>query len=138
MDTFESKIVHINSNAKAIFEKLSNLENLRPIIENIPQDKIKPEDITLTADSCNIKVDTMGEVGFKIIEREEYKCIKFASDNSPVQFNIWIQLVEKAPYDTKAKITLKAEIPLMIKMFVKNKLADGLNQAANILTKIQY
>ena len=138
MDTFESKIVHINSNAKAIFEKLSNLENLRPIIANIPQDKIKPEDITLTADSCSIKVDAMGEIGFKIIEREEYKCIKFASDNSPVQFNIWIQLVEKAPYDTKAKITFKADLPFMIKMFIKDKLANGLDQVADLLTKIQY
>jgi hypothetical protein len=138
MDTFESKIVHINSNAKAIFEKLSNLDNLRPIIDNIPQDKIKPEDITLTADSCSIKVDAMGEIGFKIIEREEYKCIKFASDKSPVEFYIWIQLVEKAPYDTKAKITLKADIPFMIKMFIKDKLANGLDQAADLLTKIQY
>ena len=138
MDTFESKIVHINSNAKAIFEKLSNLENLRPIIANIPQDKIKAEDIKLTADSCSVKVDTMGEIGFKIIEREEYKCIKFASDNSPVQFNIWIQLVEKAPYDTKAKITFKADLPFMIKMFIKDKLATGLDQVADLLTKIQY
>ena len=138
MDTFESKIVHINSNAKAIFEKLSNLENLRPIIANIPQDKIKAEDIKLTADSCSVKVDTMGEIGFKIIEREEYKCIKFASDNSPVQFNIWIQLVENAPYDTKAKITFKADLPFMIKMFIKDKLANGLDQVADLLTKIQY
>lgn len=138
MDTFESKIVHINSNAKSIFEKLSNLENLRPILANIPQDKIKAEDIHLTADTCSFNVENMGEVGVKIVEREEYKCIKFASDKSPVEFNIWIQLVEKAPYDTKAKITFKADLPFMIKMFIKDKLANGLNQVADLLTKIQY
>ncbi|MBR2493138.1 MAG: SRPBCC family protein [Paludibacteraceae bacterium] len=138
MDTFESKIVHINSNAKSIFEKLSNLENLRPILANIPQDKIKAEDIHLTADTCSFNVENMGEVGVKIMEREEYKCIKFASDKSPVEFNIWIQLVEKAPYDTKAKITFKADLPFMIKMFIKDKLANGLDQVADLLTKIQY
>lgn len=138
MDTFESKIVHINSNAKSIFEKLSNLENLRPILANIPQDKIKAEDIHLTADTCSFNVENMGEVGVKIVEREEYKCIKFASDKSPVEFNIWIQLVEKAPYDTKAKITFKADLPFMIKMFIKDKLANGLDQVAELLTKIQY
>ena len=83
-------------------------------------------------------MDSVGEVGVKIIEREEFKCIKFASDNSPVQFNIWIQLVEKAPYDTKAKITFKADLPFMIKMFIKDKLANGLDQVADLLTKIQY
>lgn len=138
MDTFESKIVHINSNSKSIFEKLSNLENLRPILANIPQDKIKAEDIHLTADTCSFNVENMGEVGVKIVEREEYKCIKFASDKSPVEFNIWIQLVEKAPYDTKAKITFKADLPFMIKMFIKDKLANGLDQVADLLTKIQY
>lgn len=138
MDTFESKIVHINSNSKSIFEKLSNLENLRPILANIPQDKIKAEDIHLTADTCSFNVENMGEVGVKIVGREEYKCIKFASDKSPVEFNIWIQLVEKAPYDTKAKITFKADLPFMIKMFIKDKLANGLDQVADLLTKIQY
>ena len=138
MDTFESKIVHINGNAQAIFAKLSNLENLKPIIAAIPQDKIKAEDIHLTADTCSFKVDPVGEVGIKIIEREEFKCIKFASDKSPVEFNIWIQLVEKAPYDTKAKITFKADLPFMIKMFIKDKLAKGLDQIADLLTKIQY
>lgn len=138
MDTFESKIVHINNGAQPIFEKLSNLENLKPVIENIPQDKVKVEDIRLTPDSCNFKVDPIGEIGVKIVEREEFKCIKFSSDKSPIEFNIWIQLVEKAPDDTKARITLKAEIPFMLKMFLKDKLANGINQVADLLTKIQY
>lgn len=138
MDTFESKIVHINNGAQPIFEKLSNLENLKPVIENIPQDKVKVEDIRLTPDSCNFKVDPIGEIGVKIVEREEFKCIKFSSDKSPIEFNIWIQLVEKAPNDTKARITLKAEIPFMLKMFLKDKLANGINQVADLLTKIQY
>jgi hypothetical protein len=104
----------------------------------MPQDKIKVEDVKLTTDTCHFKVDPVGEIGIKIIEREEFKCIKFASDNSPMEFNIWIQLVEKAPYDTKAKITLKADSPFMIKMFIKDKLANGLDQIADLLTKIQY
>jgi hypothetical protein len=138
MDKFESKIVCINSSAPSIFEKLSNLENLKPIIDNIPQDKVKIEDVELTTDTCSFKVDVMGDIAIKVAEREEYKCIKYVSEKSPIAFNLWIQLVEKAPYETKARITLKADIPFMLKAFVNDKLAEGLNQMADLLTKIQY
>jgi hypothetical protein len=36
------------------------------------------------------------------------------------------------------KITLKADIPFMLKMMVGDKLKDGVNQIATLLSKIPY
>lgn len=48
--------------------------------------------------------------------------------------NAWIQLKQVAENDTKLKLTMKAEIPAMIKMMVDKKLQEG-NAMADILAK---
>jgi hypothetical protein len=77
-------------------------------------------------------------LGLKLIEKEPFKTLKFESDKSPIGFNFWIQLVEKEPGDTKIRLTLKADIPFMIKMMLKDKLEQGIEMAAEALTKIEY
>jgi hypothetical protein len=47
-------------------------------------------------------------------------------------------LVEKEAYNTKMKLTLKADIPFMLKMMVNSKLKEGINQIATVLSKIPY
>ncbi|MBP6610320.1 MAG: SRPBCC family protein, partial [Paludibacter sp.] len=80
-------------------------------------------------------VDGFGKMGFRIIEREPFKTIKLESENAPVSINLWIQLKPVADDDTKMKLTLKAELPTMIKMMVGSKLQDGLNSIADLLAK---
>jgi carbon monoxide dehydrogenase subunit G len=139
METYESNVVHIQAAAQSVFDKLSNLENLKPLLDNLPSKATeKVKDIAVTADTCRFTVENFGQMGFKIIEREPNKTIKFSGDDTPVEVFLWIQLVEKEAYDTKMKITLKADIPFMLKMMVGDKLKDGVNQIATLLSKIPY
>lgn len=139
METYESNVVHIKASAQQVFDKLSNLENLKPLLANLPaQATEKVKDITVTPDTCRFSIENFGQMGFKIIEREACKTIKFSGDDTPVEVFLWIQLVEKEAYDTKMKITLKADVPFMLKMMVGSKLKDGVNQIATLLAQIPY
>lgn len=139
METYESNVVEIQASAQQIFAKLSNLENLQPLLANLPAEATeKVKDIAVTADSCKFTIENFGQMGFKIIEREPNKTIKFTGDNTPVEVYLWIQLVEKEAYLSKMKVTLKADVPFMLKMMVGSKLKDGVNQIATLLSKIPY
>jgi carbon monoxide dehydrogenase subunit G len=139
METYESNVVEIQASAQQIFAKLSNLENLQPLLANLPAEATeKVKDIAVTADTCKFTIENFGQMGFKIIEREPNKTIKFTGDNTPVEVYLWIQLVEKEAYLSKMKITLKADVPFMLKMMVGSKLKDGVNQIATLLSKIPY
>lgn len=139
METYESNVVEIQASAQQIFSKLSNLENLQPLLANLPAEATeKVKDIAVTADTCQFTVDNFGQMGFKIIDREPNKTIKFTGDNTPVEVYMWIQLVEKEAYLSKMKVTLKADVPFMLKMMVGSKLKDGVNQIATLLSKIPY
>lgn len=139
METYESNVVEIQASAQQIFAKLSNLENLQPLLANLPAEATeKVKDIAVTADTCNFTIENFGQMGFKIIEREPNKTIKFTGDNTPVEVYLWIQMVEKEAYLSKMKVTLKADVPFMLKMMVGSKLKDGVNQIATLLSKIPY
>ena len=134
MTTYESDIKTISSSEEMVFGILSDLNNLKKLQDN-PALADKVKDLKFDTDSCSFSVDPVGKVGFKIIEREPFKTIKFESENSPVKVNVWIQLKQVEENDTKLKLTLKADLPMMIKMMVDKKLKDGINAIADVLAK---
>lgn len=134
MTTYESDIKTISSNEEVVFGILSDLNNLKKLQEN-PALADKVKDLQFNTDSCSFSVEGFGKVGFRIIEREPFKTIKFVSENAPVEVNVWIQLKQVAENDTRMKLTLKADLPAMIKMMVDKKLKEGINSVADLLAK---
>ena len=136
MTTFESPVKTINASQEAIFNKLSNLNNLESIKDRIPQDKI--QDFSFDQDSVHFSVSPIGKIGIQVIEREPYKTIKFQSVDSPIQFNMWIQLVALSETETKVKLTLKADINMFLKPMVSKPLQDALDKMADALTQMKF
>ena len=134
MSTYESDIKTISSSEEMVFGILSDLNNLNRIAEN-PDLNDKVKDLQYDADSCSFGVEGYGRIGFRVVEREAFKTIKLESENSPVHIDIWIHLKQVADNDTKMKLTLKAELPAMIKMMLDNKLKAGINSVADVLAK---
>jgi uncharacterized protein YqkB len=134
MTTYESDIKTISSNEEVVFGLLSDLNNLQKIKENANlTDKVK--DLQFDADSCSFAVEGLGKMGFRIVEREQFKTVKLASEHAPVEVNVWIQLKQIAENETAMKLTMKAELPSMIKMMVDKKLKEGINAIAEVLAK---
>ena len=81
----------------------------------------------------------MGQAEIRIIEREYYKTIKIESNGSmPVGITFWIQLLPVSAYETKLRLTLSADMSMMIKMLVNKKLEDGINRLADMLAALPY
>lgn len=137
MTTYTSEIKTILFDNKVVFAKLSDLKNLESMLDKVPAEAGISK-VECDTDFVSFEVNPVGRIVLRIIEREEYKTIKFESENSPLAFNMWIQLVNKGDEDTKMKLTLKADIPLMVKMMLGNKLDTFVNQFADGLAKINY
>lgn len=137
MSEYVSSVKKIEANADEVFAVLSDLENISRVKDMIPEDKVK--DLTFTSDAVKFKVDGLGQrVGIRIVEREPYSTIKFSGENIPMEVNFWIQLKQVAENDTRIKLTLRAELPMMFKMMLDNKLKVGIEQAAEYLSKFPY
>ena len=136
MTKFESSVRQIDAPQQKIYDTLSNLENLEKIRDRIPEDKI--DDICFDNDSISVRVNPVGMVKFKIIEREEPKTIKFEAEGSPVPVNFWIQILPVEETTAKMKLTIKADIPFFMKGMVQKPLEQGIEKIADILQMIKY
>ena len=134
---YESKIGQIAANDATVFNVLSNLENINRFRDIIPQDKIK--EMEVSRDSIRLQIDGLGQkIAIAIVEKEEYKLIKFGAENLPIPMNVWIQLKQVAELDTRIRITIKTDMPMMFKMMFDKKMQQGLDQAIDMLCQIPY
>ena len=134
---YESKISSAPYPAEQIYRVLSNLQNIERVRDLIPQDKV--QELEIEPDRIRMKVDGLAQkISIAIVERIENNTVKFGMEGIPMEANLWIQLKELAPDDTRIKVTLKADIPFMFKMMIGGKLQTGLDQAAEMLAKFPY
>ena len=121
---------------EAVYRNISDLRNLEKVRDRIPEDKVK--DFSFDADTISINVPPVGELKLRIIEREEPKCVKFETAQSPVPFNVWVQMLPVDEQSSKMKVTVKAELNPFIKGMVSGPLQDGVEKIADALAKIDY
>ena len=136
MTKFESSVKVIPYSQERVYDKLADLSNLESIKDRLPQDKVK--DMSFDTDTLSFNVDPVGQLTLKIIERVPCKCIKFETINSPLPFNMWIQIVSSADEECKLKITIGLDINPFMKAMVQKPLQEGLEKMADMLSMIQY
>jgi hypothetical protein len=136
MAKFESSIKQIPYPQAAVYRSLSDLNNLEKVRDRVPEDKVK--DFAFDHDSVTINVAPVGTITLRICEREEPKCIKFETAQSPLPFNLWIQILPVTETTSKMKLTVKADIPFMLKGMVSGPLQDGVEKIADALAQIPY
>lgn len=146
LQKYVSDIKIIEQNQEIVYNYLSNFENLSTYVnegllskmnESVPQ--IQVSDFESDNDSCRFKISGMGQAEIRIIEREPHSTIKINSSGGlPIGITFWVQLLPVTPYQTKMKLTLHAEMSMMIKMMVNKKLEEGINQLGDMLTQLPY
>jgi carbon monoxide dehydrogenase subunit G len=135
MSKFESSIRQIDYPQQNVYNLLSDLSNVEKIKDKVPADKIK--DLTFDTDSISIN-SPMGAVKLRIVDREEPKCIKFETEQSPLPFDFWIQILPVTDTTSKIKLTIKAELNPFIKGMVKKPLEQAIEKIADALQLIKY
>ena len=136
MSNFESSVKVIPYSQERVYNKLSELSNLEAVKDRLPQDKV--QDLSFDSDTLSFSVPPVGQLTLQIIEREPCKCIKLAKTNSPIPFNMWIQLVETGEEECKMKVTIGMDINPFMKAMVQKPLQEGLEKMVEMLAIINY
>ncbi len=136
MSKYESSIKTVPYPQEAVYRNISDLSNLARIRDRIPSDKV--QEFTFDQDSVSVSVPPVGQITLRIVEREEPKCIKFEAVQSPLPFNLWVQILPIDEQTSKMKVTVDADIPMMLKPMVSGPLQDGVEKVADALALIDY
>ncbi len=146
LEKYTSQVKQINHNEQVIYNYLSNFENLsgylnsgliEKITEKVPQ--IKITDFSSDRDSCKFNITGLGLAEIRVVNREPFKTIKVESSGGlPISLTFWIQLMAVDNFSTKIRLTLHAEMSMMIKMLAGNKLGEGIDRLADTLASLPY
>ncbi len=130
----ESKIGTILHSDERIYNFLSNFNNFKYLI---PADKI--QDWQSDENSCSFRVNPVGSLGFKIVEKEPFKMIKLTShEKSSFNFTFWVQLKQQSENTTHIKLTLDAQLNKMMEMMAQKPLQGFLDKLVDEIVKYHF
>ena len=151
---FESEVKIIPQMQQVVYDRFADLNNLASLkerlndpevqaklAEEVPADKLGDlrsytEGMTFDTDSLTI-ASPLGQITLRIVERDQPKCIKFASEGAPVQLYVWVQLLPHGEMETKMRVTVGAEVNFFMKGMVAKPLQQAADGLANILSAIR-
>ena len=136
MRKYESTVKTVPYPQENVYRMISDLSNLERIRDRVPSDKI--QEFSFDTDTVSVSVPPVGQITMRIVERDEPKCVKFESEQSPMPFNLWIQVLAVDEQTSKMKVTVKADIPFMLQAMVSGLLQDGVEKVADALARIPY
>lgn len=143
---YVSEVKTIQHNNEIVFQFLSDFNQLgqffneytlAQLSEQVPGVKI--DGFRSDTDSCHFSINGKGEAGLRIIEREVPKTIKITGEgNIPFEMFFWIQVLPLSAYQSKIRLTLHADLNMMMKLLAGKKLQEGINKLADALTLLPY
>ncbi len=146
LNKYTSSTKVIKHNEQVVFNYLSNFNNLsgylnsgliEKVAEKMPQ--IKITEFSSNQDSCKFNITGLGLAEIRIVNREPFKTIKVESSGGlPLSFTFWIQLMPVDNFQTKMRLTLHAEMSMMVKMMAGDKLEEGIDKLAETLSTLPY
>ena len=144
MSTYSSGNVTLKASAESVYNKLSNLENLKGMLDKVPADKI-PEDkrhmfenIQITSDTIEVPGGPMGNLLFRVVERVEPSLIKLQGEGVPVKMLLALHIKPETDATSQAKVDLDIDIPLMLRPMIGGQIQKIANQFGDVLGAIPF
>lgn len=144
MAIYNSGNVTLDAPAEVVFDKLSNLENLQSMLDKVPADRI-PEDkrqmfenIQITKDTIEVPGGPMGNLIFRVVEREAPSLIKLKGEGIPIEMALALKVKPLTEKTSEANMEIDINIPAMLKPMVGGQIQKIANQFGDVLGAIPF
>ena len=144
MATYKSETKRVAACAQQVYSKLSDLENLRAVIDNIPEDRIPAdkrqmlEQIRITSDSISLPAGPVGEIKLQVSKLDPFSRIELTGIGTPVPLTLGVRISDEGPEESSVQVVLDIEIPMMLKPMVGGTLQKMVDEFASVMTAVRY
>lgn len=144
MAEFKSKPVTIYAPAETVFGKLSNLENLKSLLENVPEESI-PEDkrdlfnqIELTPETITIPGGPVGAITLRVTERVAPALVRLSGEGTPVPLHLALSITPLGADSCEAQVSIDLAVPAMLKPMISGPVQKMCDQFASVLCAVPF
>ena len=131
MALYQSKTITINKPFEEVYGKVSDLKNIEQFRDRIPKEYTV--NFECDTDYVQFRVAPVGDLLLHIVERGTDK-IRLNVEKLPFKAEISMNIGNVSPSETNIQLVLDADIPFFVKHIVGNKLEEGMDKIADILT----
>ena len=131
MALYQSKTITVNKPFEEVYGKVSDLRNLEQFRDRIPKEYTV--NFECDTDYVQFRVAPLGDLLLRIVERGADK-IRLNVEKLPFKAEISMNIGNVSPSETNIQLVLDADIPFFVKHIVGNKLEEGMDKIADILT----
>lgn len=144
MATFKSDKSIVNAPAETVYDKLSNLENLKQLLEKIPADKVPAdkremfENLQITEDTIDIPGGPTGAIRLRVADRLAPSLIRLAGEGTPIPLSMQLEIEPKGADQSEVQVSLSMEIPAMLKPMISGPVKKIVEQFAQMIQAIPF
>ena len=131
MALYQSKTITVNKPFEEVYGKVSDLRNLEQFRDRIPKEYTV--NFECDTDYVQFRVAPVGDLLLRIVERGADK-IRLNIEKLPFKAEMSMNIGNVLPSETNIQLVLDADIPFFVKHIVGNKLEEGMDKIADILT----
>ena len=131
MALYQSKTITVNKPFEEVYGKVSDLKNLEQFQDRIPKEYTVY--FECDTDYVQFRVAPVGDLLLCIVERGADK-IRLNIEKLPFKAEMSMNIGNVSPSETNIQLVLDADIPFFVKHIVGNKLEEGMDKIADILT----
>ena len=131
MALYQSKTITVNKPSEEVYGKVSDLKNIEQFRDRIPKEYTV--NFECDTDYVQFRVAPVGDLLLRIVERGADK-IRLNIEKLPFKAEMSMNIGNVSPSETNIQLVLDADIPFFVKHIVGNKLEEGMDKIADILT----
>ena len=131
MALYQSKTITVNKPFEEVDGKVSDLKNIEQFRDRIPKEYTV--NFECDTDYVQFRVAPVGDLLLRIVERGADK-IRLNIEKLPFKAEMSMNIGNVSPSETNIQLVLDADIPFFVKHIVGNKLEEGMDKIADILT----
>lgn len=155
---FESSVKYVSYSQEQVYGVLSDLSNIKKVAKVFDVQRpgmefqmkfVDDDTMEIQAKGTTVLIHIVGPDALEItakgvsstlrvVEREELKLVKLGGENSPISFNIWIQILPVDAAQAKLKVTLGVDVSMFMKPMVSKPCKEGVEMFANLLSVFHY
>lgn len=144
MSSYKSEKVTFDAAAEDVFNKLSNLENLKNLIDTVPADKIPAEHLEslqkleVSSDSITFPGGPMGSLTLTITEKKSPTLIRMEGVGIPMPLSISLIIEPEGPFKSEGQVDITLDLPPLLKPMVGKHIQKMADQFAEMLKAIPF
>ena len=144
MAEYKSEVTPIKASAETVYNKLSNLEGLKQLLDKIPEDQIPADQkqlfdqIAITSDSISFPAGPVGNITLQLTQAVEPTFIKLEGVATPVPMALMLHINPSTDVSCTAQVEVDLQIPAMLKPMVSGPLKKMVEQFANMLRNLPF